>query len=376
MITKAIIKEISTLEDNHFTVYIPLLRKANAPESSATLDATLVCIPGVDNAYTVGDVVYVDFEENQNNKPVIIGKLYLGRSDPDSINTTMTLKSLEVKEISALSSNTAVNGLNILDLYTKINWLMKNDFLPATISEKGEAAAPAESITYKNSIHNVSTVAQALNYLFSETPAQSAAKSLKLNIYNKAGVRMLRIYLNNFSSDDIGNQIWLYRKAPKYSGRTLGYAHPGDPDRLLSDIDPIGYGRIKRANKPLRGTQASLIPSLTYSFMPHNGYLKTEWTISAADITNGYVEINLSNELLSLLVPYTLETLTASRDATVNDKLRMIGKTQWFKYAYVINSKPVLFSDATIKLTRNSTGALPSNISETSIIQLCNIKLS
>ena len=134
MVTKGIIKKLCTLQDNHFTVYVPLLKKANSPIETAYLQATLVSIPGIDDSLNVGDVVYVAFEDGQVNRLVILGKLYSGRLDKKDITTTVTSKTLTVTEKAKLPQNVSIDGIDIVDLKKKINWLMENTTLPQSAS--------------------------------------------------------------------------------------------------------------------------------------------------------------------------------------------------------------------------------------------------
>jgi hypothetical protein len=168
MITKGIIKRLNSLEDNHFLVYIPLFKKANSPIESAKIEATAVCLSGVDNCFKVGDVVYVGFEDNQVDKPVILGKLYLGKEDKENIKTTLSVKSIEVTESSNLSANTSFENLNIVDLYNKLNWLMNNNFLPAMKDDDGNFYSDSYSIEYKNTDLNLKNVKETLDYLISK----------------------------------------------------------------------------------------------------------------------------------------------------------------------------------------------------------------
>lgn len=172
MITKAIIKKLCSLEDNHFSVYIPLLRKANSGMEDAILSATLCNIPGIDNSLKVGDVVYVGFEDDQYDKPIILGKLYIGKEDKNNITTTLTTRSLQVTEISNIPSNTVVGDINVIDLYTKLTWLMNNNFLPARVlndeENKGELQADSEMIGYTNDKIDTKTVKETLDYIISK----------------------------------------------------------------------------------------------------------------------------------------------------------------------------------------------------------------
>lgn len=127
MVTKAIIKRLPTLDDNHFQVYVPFLRKANADESDALLTATLSYIPGIQNTLQVGDVVFVTFEDNNEDKPVILGSLFTGREDQGSITTTITVKSLDVTEVNKIPENTKIGDINIQEIQQKLNDLYEKD---------------------------------------------------------------------------------------------------------------------------------------------------------------------------------------------------------------------------------------------------------
>lgn len=124
MLTKAIIKQLNSENDNHFRVYIPLLQKANNTEEDATLDATLIYIRGLENTFKVGDKVFVDFENGQYNKPVILGLLYLGKEDEDNISTNATFKSIHTLESTTLTENTLIGDLDINKVNKKINDLV------------------------------------------------------------------------------------------------------------------------------------------------------------------------------------------------------------------------------------------------------------
>lgn len=129
MITKAIIKRLNTDNDNHFRVYIPLLRKANNTEDDATLDATLIYIRGLENTFKVGDIVFVDFENNQYSSPVILGLLYLGKEITDEITTNATFKSIHTLDSTRLTENTIIGDLDVVNINKKINEVLDNTHL-------------------------------------------------------------------------------------------------------------------------------------------------------------------------------------------------------------------------------------------------------
>ena len=130
MVTKGIIKKLCDINDNHFTVYVPLFKKANAPVETAYLQATLISIPGIDDSLNVDDVVYVAFEDGKFNRLVILGKLYSERLDKKDVSTAMTAKTLTVTEKAKLPQNVSIDGIDVVDLKKKINWLMENTTLP------------------------------------------------------------------------------------------------------------------------------------------------------------------------------------------------------------------------------------------------------
>lgn len=84
MITKAIVKSVNGSR-NRCIVRMPLFETA---DSSAPVEAeALVNIPpGIFNNLFEGDVVFVGFEENALEKPIILGKLFRGTSFEDKTN--------------------------------------------------------------------------------------------------------------------------------------------------------------------------------------------------------------------------------------------------------------------------------------------------
>lgn len=76
MITKAIVRSISKA-GNRCTVRMPLFETAS-DLSPVEAEALVSITPGFFNNVFVGDVVFVAFEENALEKPIILGKLYKG----------------------------------------------------------------------------------------------------------------------------------------------------------------------------------------------------------------------------------------------------------------------------------------------------------
>ena len=84
MITKAIIEEMMT-DGYHARIRIPTFHKINNVPGSTPFGelpkALINYAPGCKPNFSVGDVVYVAFENNQISEPVIIGALFKGEMD-------------------------------------------------------------------------------------------------------------------------------------------------------------------------------------------------------------------------------------------------------------------------------------------------------
>lgn len=115
---------IETIEDQYTAkVRVP---KYDKLESSATgtkkedLAVGIVCtLPGMNITYAVGDIVLVDFENDELSKPVILGLLY---RDHES-NSVLEVKGID-NSISAI--NDQLTALNDKRLYTHIKYSNDN----------------------------------------------------------------------------------------------------------------------------------------------------------------------------------------------------------------------------------------------------------
>lgn len=76
MITKAIVQSIHPA-GNRCVVRMPLFEMA-ASSAPVEAEALVNIAPGMFNSLEVGDIVFIAFEENAIEKPIILGKLYRG----------------------------------------------------------------------------------------------------------------------------------------------------------------------------------------------------------------------------------------------------------------------------------------------------------
>ena len=83
MITRAI---ITSIFGNKCTVKVPLFANDNSKEIPTISDVVMSIPPGMTGQYAENDVVFLGFEENLLNRPVILGKLYTGSKMDQSIS--------------------------------------------------------------------------------------------------------------------------------------------------------------------------------------------------------------------------------------------------------------------------------------------------
>lgn len=123
MITKAKVEQISP-DGYHVKVRIPTLHKIEGAPGATPFEElpyALVCYaPGCKPNLTVGDIVYVGFENNQISEPVILGML-LNNTFTNS-STTINADSLNVNIDAQLPYNqTNVGNINVSDLANNIS---------------------------------------------------------------------------------------------------------------------------------------------------------------------------------------------------------------------------------------------------------------
>lgn len=135
MVTKAIIKSINRA-GNRCIVRMPLFESASE-SSHVEAEALISITPGLFNNLFVGDIVYVAFEENALEKPIIIGKLYKGTTyENNTQGGAGILDALRVRSTAVIPASTLYNfpaaiEVNYKDLNTPkkvadyIKWLEK-----------------------------------------------------------------------------------------------------------------------------------------------------------------------------------------------------------------------------------------------------------
>ncbi len=105
MVTKGQIKALNTAKTRCW-VRLPLFETASSTVP-VIIEALINITPGMYNDLYVNDVVFVAFEENALEKPVIIGKLYTGQDkEGNTPGGAAVVKSLVVREQATIPAST------------------------------------------------------------------------------------------------------------------------------------------------------------------------------------------------------------------------------------------------------------------------------
>ena len=146
MLTKAIIQSIDYTK-NICRVRIPLFENASRNVKMIEADAQINIVPGIYNSYKTGDIVFIGFEENKMELPVILGKLFVSSvAEAESYRGNLSGNSLSITEsaqlphstifnfdkiasVSMIPGETLFNSLTIL----KLDWVKGEALEPTTV---------------------------------------------------------------------------------------------------------------------------------------------------------------------------------------------------------------------------------------------------
>ncbi len=117
MLTKAYIKALPENGNNVFKVRVPLYE--DNTEQEAIFDALLCTDPSSYNGYSVGDAVYVQFEDEYLNTAVIMGKLYV--ETPTESSSYNLVNELKVTDYASLPPTTKLGDYTAQDLVNLYN---------------------------------------------------------------------------------------------------------------------------------------------------------------------------------------------------------------------------------------------------------------
>lgn len=113
MLQRGIVKSINA-DNKTITVRVPMYETSNSGE--ALFECRIKNTPGVLGGYVKDDAVYVDFENDQLDAPVVVGKLFVGLAKEQNSKTSIFADDLTVAGTATFSDNFKVGDVNYKDL--------------------------------------------------------------------------------------------------------------------------------------------------------------------------------------------------------------------------------------------------------------------
>ena len=115
MITKGIVEEVlGTKAKVRLPIYDGIDGAKNSTKTKDLYSATICSLPNIDNPVSVGDIVFVSFEDNDNSKPVILGHLY--RKEKTENNSDINVRLLTVNSTTKLTKDTFIGEVKPLEI--------------------------------------------------------------------------------------------------------------------------------------------------------------------------------------------------------------------------------------------------------------------
>ena len=149
MITKAIVEQI--IDDNSVKIRIPILDKVSSSSLGTEISSCQIAhectIPNFRYNFNVGDIVFIDFEENNIDSPVIIGYLYgVDNSYPSGEASSISIENSSVLPEQTKIGNIEPSEIKCLEntksnIQQDINSIKSNDVADRIhLNEKGVAS--------------------------------------------------------------------------------------------------------------------------------------------------------------------------------------------------------------------------------------------
>ena len=209
MVVKGIIKSID-VQGNTCTVRMPYFENVGNDEIVAT--ATVSNSPGSYNGYKVNDVVWVAFENDQLECPVIIGKLYLGieaeRADPRGTLNVVDSKISRTAEIpfdTKLSRDIEPGMPKTVAPYNSLNSIANNlSTAEVNIAQNDREYGNRFSLAFENIEGNKSLITQTADRLSTEIDERIDADGVLKSTIEQTAEKMVA-KVSGYKKDEEGN---------------------------------------------------------------------------------------------------------------------------------------------------------------------------
>lgn len=225
MLTKGYIVELATKTSNKYKVRIPLFDSAGQDtltNNDNIVEATLCYIPGNLNGYKVGDCVFVEFENDEESKPVILGRLFTNDSGEefrglekiDSLNVSNIAKLPLNSTIGEVSAQTLIDNLKLSKVNSeRIDQISSSEDISKLEKQVETNTSSIESIkgSVETNANNITTINKTITISTGEESGY---------VYNDNGVSEMGQYID-FHTDKSGINFTTRLAAASYSNGNL-----------------------------------------------------------------------------------------------------------------------------------------------------------
>lgn len=208
MVTKGVVEEIIGYKAKvRLPIFDDIASSSTSIKSKDLSSATLCSLANADYALSIGDVVYVAFEDNDNDKPVILGHLY--REKKTNTTPGLSLSTLSTTSTTKLSEETYIGNVSPLEIKyltgTTSNIQDQIDKLSDRINNISISGGSGGSI-------DLSDITDRIDILeYQASSFNSSINSINTKIVSKANLNQtggLQLKSGALEFDDDSNTFW------------------------------------------------------------------------------------------------------------------------------------------------------------------------
>lgn len=299
---------IYSTSDIKYNVEIPAFQ-ASSSSDPVVLKAVLSSPSNYESVYQEGDIVFVAFEQNCYNHPVIIGSLYSEKSKDVNLNnasSNLTLDSLKVNNFASIPEDSDLGGItpreileSLHDINQSINILDRNI---VTVSNTGTSTNEISYITVGNTEYklansgNITDVeVNGVSVVNSEGVAEVIVPTKVSDLTNDSGF-ITTAALSGYATESwVNQQGYLTNITSSDVISALGYT-PGTSNFSGNYADLTGKPVIPTISGTNDGTNwtSITINNSTYSIPQSSSGTITDVQVNGTSVvTNNVAQISL-----------------------------------------------------------------------------------
>lgn len=246
MITKGIVEEILT--DYSIKVRLPILDSIEGTRdatSTSDLSEAIICTtPNSEINFTVGDIVVVGFEDNDDSKPIILG--FLSKESGNTSSISNNLSKLNVNVSAKLPKDTSIGNISSQDISmlqgAKFNIQSQLNNTNEAIDNTNTSVDKLEK-TIDSLSKSIGTVETDISKLMPKAGGKFTGPVEFNNLDGQSINFTNSIYINKvggqtaFGSDDVTTYVGTNSTSINMRGATTRPQYNNNPLSLLSDLD-------------------------------------------------------------------------------------------------------------------------------------------